>query len=291
MSILGQVQSGGVQAGQRIILAGQEKMGKTTTAMGAPNALLIPLETDNVALARYRHVPPHAVGKWSGVIALCEELRAEAMRGRIARGSTIVWDSATALERVIHQHVIETSPEAEQCRKARLPIPPQLTMELAYGGFGKAYPKANDEFARWLRYMDELSAYGGINVVLTCHVFASRVVDPAHGEFDTWDLLLHSPKNNKTYGKREMATQWADLVGFLHEPIFVMDAEKGKQLSRGMSQGQGRVLAVDRTPAWVAGNRYGLTGTIPIPPVAGWNALAHAIHGVTGGAIDVFNRA
>lgn len=291
MSILGQVQVGGRRAGQRIVIAGQEKMGKTTLAMSAPNALLIPLETDNVALSRYPHVPPAAVGKWGQVLQLCEELRAAAMGGKIGPGSTLVWDSGTALERSIHQYVIETSPEAEACRKQRMAIPAALTMETAHGGFGKAYPKANDEFVRWLRYMDELSTYGGINIVMTCHVFASRVVDPAHGEFDTWDLLLHSPKNNKTYGKREMATQWADLVGFLHEPMFVMEAEKGKSLSRGMSQGQGRVLAVDRTPAWVAGNRYGMTGTLGIPPSNGWNTLAHAIYDATGKTIDVFNRA
>src|ERR1051325_5210137 len=292
MSILGSVQNGGqFQAGQRIVIAAQEKMGKTTTAMGAPNALLAPLEPDNVALTRYRHVPPKNLPDWSSVMALCEELRQAAMRGQIGRGSTIVWDSGSALERFIHQYVIMTSPEAEACRKQRLPIPAALTMETAHGGFGKAYPKANDEFSKWTRYQDELSAYGGINIVVTCHVFASRVVDPAHGEFDTWDLLLHSPKNNKTYGKRELMTQWADMIGFLHEPMFVMDAEKGKSLSRGMSQNQGRVLAVDRTPAWVAGNRYGMTGTLPIPLQGGWNAIAHAIHGATGGMIDVYNKA
>lgn len=291
MSILGQVTTGGRRTGQRIVIAGQEKTGKTTLAMGAPNALLVPLETDNVALSRYRHVPPNAVGRWPDVIALCEELRAGAQRGQIAPGSTVVWDSATALERSIHNHVIETSPEAEAARKARVAIPSSLTMETAHGGYGKAYPKANYEFERWSRYQDELATYGGINIVVTCHVFAARVVDPSAGEFDTWDLLLHSPKNNKTYGKREFITQWADLIGFLHEPIFVMEAEKGRQLSRGMSANQGRVLAVDRTPAWVAGNRYGMTGTIPIPPQGGWNTLAHAVYNSTGGNIDLFNRA
>ena len=292
MSILGQVGQGTRKTGQRLVIAGQEKMGKTTLAMASPNPLLVPLETDNVALARYRnHVPPHLVGNWQGVIALCEELRTASQRGQLQSGSTIVWDSATALERLIHEHVIMTSPEAEGARKARQPIPPQLTMETAHGGFGKAYPKALDEFSRWLRYQDELCTYGGINIVTTCHVFASRVNDPAHGEFDTWDLLLHSPKNNKTYGKREFITQWADFIGFLHEPLFVMEADKGKSLSRGMSQGIGRVIAVDRTPQWVAGNRYGLTGTIAIPPQHGWNVLADAIYKNTGGAFDIYNRA
>jgi hypothetical protein len=96
---------------------------------------------------------------------------------------------------------------------------------------------------------------------------------------------LHSPKNQKNYGKREMVTQWADLVGFLHEPLFIT---KGQTLNQASSMNQGRVLAVDRTPGYVAGNRYGMTGTIPIPRVNGWNAVAHAIHAASG--IDIFNR-
>ena len=45
----------------------------------------------------------------------------------------------------------------------------------------------------------------------------------------------------------------------------------------------------ERTPSWVAGNRYGLTGTIAIPPNGGWNAIAHAIYQAKG--IDLYNRA
>jgi hypothetical protein len=299
MSILGQVGSNANQArGQRIVIAGQEKAGKTTLAMGAPMPLLIPLETDNVALARYprNHVPPHLVGNWQGVLALCDELRAASMAGKLQRGSSLIWDSATALERINHAEVINISPEAAKFRAAKVE-PKGLTMEIAHEGYGKAYAVANRMFEDWVRRMDELASYGGINIIVTCHVFANRVSDPSAGEYDVWDLLLHSPKNAKTYGKREYLTQWADLLGFLHEPIFVVDAEKGRQLSRGISANQGRVLAVDRSPAWVAGNRYGLSGTLQIPPPppqgppnGGWNTLAHAIHGSTGGAIDVFNR-
>jgi hypothetical protein len=67
---------------------------------------------------------------------------------------------------------------------------------------------------------------------MDAHVFAAKMIDPAFGEFDSWDLLLHSPKNNKNYGKREMLTQWADLVGFLHEPFFITKGDQIQQASR-----------------------------------------------------------
>ncbi|HEX8349643.1 MAG TPA: hypothetical protein VF598_06765, partial [Hymenobacter sp.] len=115
--------------------------------------------------------------------------------------------------------------------------------------------------------------------------FAAKVVDPAFGEYDTWDILLHSPKNQKTYGKREMLTQWADLVGFLHEPMYVTE---GKTMNKGISANQGRVLAMTRTPGWVAGNRFGVVNSIALPKDNGWNYLAQEIFQAS--AIDVFNR-
>jgi hypothetical protein len=170
-------------------------------------------------------------------------------------------------------------------------------MAEAHGGFGKAYEVANGIFQRWTRYQDELAKYGGINIIVTCHVFSSSVIDPAFGEYHTWDLELHSPKNEKTYGKRELITQWADMIGFLHEPMFVNKAKDGEKLNQATSANQGRVLAVDRKPQWVAGNRYGLEGVINIPkPPEGsqgffpdmWNEIAHRIHSANG--VDVFNR-
>lgn len=291
-SILGGVTTGVTRmSGQRIVIAGVEKMGKTTLACSAPNALLVPMEMDTVALARYRHTP--VLNSWSQVEQLCEELLAAGARGQLQPGSSVVWDSATALERFIHTSVLQEDKGYQAAYDQATGVLKQnakaVTMESALDGYGKAYSRANEKFATWMRYQDTLARDFGVNIVVTCHVFASTVKDPAHGEYDTWDLLLHSPKNAKTYGKREMITQWADLVGFLHEPMFVVKAESG-DMQRGISSGQGRALGIDRTPSWVAGNRFGLSGTLPIPPVQGWNNLAHAIYNSTGGNVDLYNR-
>lgn len=287
-SYLSRVETGVKQVGQRIVIAGVEKTGKTTLSSAAPGALLIPLEQGSAAIP----VPKlPSIDTWEAVESLCEELIAAAKAGQIPRGSSLAWDSGTALERIIHNYVLRT--DGDYIKKNGKGV----TMESAHGGYGKAYNLANELFERWTRYMDELAFHGGINIIITCHVFPSRVVDPAHGEYDTWDLLLHSPKNNKTYGKREFMTQWADMVAFMHEPMFILKAAEGANLQQGMSMNEGRVLAVDRQPAWVAGNRYGMTGVIRIPPpppgkiaVDSWNALAGAIYNATHGGIDLYNR-
>lgn len=287
MPILSQVTNGSRPTGQRIIIAGVEKVGKTTLACNAPRALLVPMEMGNASI---RTPVTPLIERWSDLMALIDELGVSCRQGRNPY-MTITFDSATALERLIHDKVIGDDPDVI---KGKLKNP---TMATAHEGYGKAFDLANGHFADFLRKCDELAIYAGINIVLTCHVFASRVVDPAFGEYDSWDLLLHSPKNLKSYGKREMATQWADMIGFLHEPLYVNKTEKGQQVIKAISANQGRMLAVDRTPGWVAGNRYGLTGTIAIPKPPdnpnqpyrdGWNTLAQSIYNAKG--IDLFNR-
>ncbi len=274
-SILSGVTTGIANSGQRIVISGVEKVGKTTLACNAPRALLVPLEIGYAAM----NVPKTPMlTSFEQVMSLIGEIKDQAQRGQF-QAQSLVFDSATALERLIHDAVLRRDPAYMQ-KNAKA-----LTMEAALGGYGKAYQFANELFDQFTKACDELAVYGGINIILTCHVFAAKVVDPAYGEYDTWDLLLHSPKNQKNYGKREMITQWADMVGFLHEPLFVT---KGENMAQATSLNRGRVLAVDRTPGYVAGNRYGVAGTVPIPPVGGWNSIAHAIYNASG--IDVFNR-
>lgn len=276
-SILSGVYSGQARAGQRIVIAGQEKVGKTTLACNAPRALLIPLE---MGFASMPNAKTPLITSWEMVGQLCEELLASARTRNFPYGS-IVWDSATALERLIHDFTLKRDPNYQK-NNAKA-----LTMEAALGGYGKAYQFANEQFAKWSNYMDQLAFSYGINIIVTCHVFPSRTIDPTSGEFDQWDLLLHSPKNNKNYGKREMITQWADMIAYLYEPYHVIINEKAT-VARAVSQNRGRVAGVDRTPYYVAGNRYGISGEIPIPAVGGWNYLVDPIYKATG--IDLYNR-
>lgn len=276
-SILSGVTSGVSRAGLRLVLAAQEKMGKTTLCAGAPGVLLVPLEVGYAGVSVSKTPMLQTLDE---VKQLLMEITALAQRGQFPY-KTLAFDSATALERMVHDAIIARDPLAGRGGKKT------ITMDSAHGGYGKAYMLANEEFNDLLKQFDQLAVYGGINIVLTCHVFASKVMDPTSGEYDSWDLLLHSPKNSKTYGKRELITQWADMIGFMYEPVFV--SENGK-ISKAVSQNKGRVLGLSRTPSYTAGNRFGMVGELPIPapPANGWNTIAQALYQASG--IDVFTR-
>jgi len=284
VTFLNQVTFGTQQIGQRIVIAGVEKSGKSTLGSNAPRCLGVPIV--DMGLDKINVATTPLITSWDDLILLFDEIKASCIKGNF-KFKTILFDTATQIEQLIHKKVIETDPKPAK----------NNTMETCHEGYGKGYSLANQYFSRFTDYCDLLAKNANINIVVTCHVFPSRVVDPAFGEYDTWDLLLHSPKNNKTFGKREMITQWADMIGFLHEPLYVQKNDKGQTLLKAMGANQGRVIGVDRTPGWVGGNRYGLTGTIPIPKPPdnpnepyrnGWNSIAHAIYSNSG--IDIYNK-
>lgn len=278
MSILNYVNHSSTPTGVRVVLAGQEKVGKTTLACSAPRVVLVPLEQ---GFSGVKVMKTPLLDSFEYVEQLLDEMIASC-KAQSFQYKTVAFDSATALERLIHERVLRSDPTwAKGNRKA-------LTMESALGGYGKAYQFANELFGTFLSKCDVLATTYGINIVLTSHVFAARLTDPTAGEYDCWDLLLHSPKNQKSYGKREMLTQWADVVGFLHEPIYITKSGDKSNFNMGVSANKGRVLAINRTPSYVAGNRYGVAGDIQVPKEGGWNYLANAIYQSSG--VDCFNR-
>lgn len=275
MSLLESITKGSKRGGIRIVLAAQEKQGKTTLCAGAPNVLLVPLE---VGFAGVNCAVAPMIRDFEHFQSVLQELTTLAQQGRCPF-RTIAMDTATALERMIHDYVLRTDPSKGK----------NATMASAHGGYGKAYDLATSIFDGVLKQLDALAVYGGINIIITCHVFSSRVSDPTAGEYDSWDLLLHSPKNSKTYGKRETLAQWADVIGFIYEPVFLVSSDKGN-MTRATSQNKGRILGLSRTPSYLAGNRFGMVGEVPLPgpPANGWNTFADTLHKACG--IDLYTR-
>lgn len=281
MSILNQRRKERARIGARIVIYGQEKMGKTTLACDAPNALLVPTE-DGFAGVDVEHVP--LLEWYEHVISLQDEILTGLADGSFDPTTTLVWDSVTAIERLMQSYTMRSDPRYD---------PADSTMNSVHGGYGKGWAVLVGHFGAFLNKLDRIRAYG-VNNVLIGHTITSSVIDPAYGEYQQHDIALYNPKSTKSTGTRELLTQWADAVFFLHEPLFVRQTERGKGdnkeivLAQGISKGVGRVLETERTPAWVAGNRYKLTGSIPIPMEGPWNYLAQAIHNSIG--IDLYKR-
>ena len=188
MGILDYVNHSSQRTGIRAVISGVEKVGKTTLACSAPRTLLVPLE-QGFASVSINKTP--MLEAFSDVLTLLDEIITKCQQKQFPY-QTLAFDSATALERLIHDAVLRSDPQFIKGNKKA------LTMEAALGGYGKAYQYANELFAQFLARCDYLAVNHAINIILTCHVFAAKVIDPTAGEYDTWDLLLHSPKNQKS---------------------------------------------------------------------------------------------
>lgn len=272
---------GQAMTGLRAIIGGVEGVGKTTLACSAPDSLLIPVESGYGVITTAR-LPQ--MTHWLHIEQAIKEITEAAETGKLPY-KTIVYDTGTALEKLLHGFVIEKDTNWSQGN------PKGVTMESALGGYGKAYVLAGTLFDEFLRKLDNLAVYYGVNIIITCHIFAARVVNPEVGEYDCWDLQLHAPKNQKTFGKRESLTQWADLIGIMHGDFTIRKNEKGETLRMGIDKGttdDQRIMEVNRTPAYVAKNRFNMTGDVMIPRVGGWNYLAKAIYDASGR--DFWNR-
>ena len=261
--------------GIRIVIAGQEKIGKTTLSCLAPNPLLIPLEIGYGGVTVDR-LP--MIKSYQELLSIVTEI-GQKLGSSDFPYSSVIFDSGTAIERLIHHRVLSLDPAyGKNTKKA-------ITMETALGGYGSAYSLASDIFSKFLKSCDDLAVYGKLNIIITCHVFPNKIIDPNSGTYDYWDLQMHSPKNQKNYGKRELISQWADIIGFLYEPIYI---NKTDNLSKGIDSGKGRVLGVSRTPSYVAGNRFAMTDEISIPLKNGWNHLANAVYASSG--VNIFSK-
>ena len=275
MSILSTINNHSAAEGMRIVIAGNEKVGKTTLTADAPNALLVPLEVGYRGI----NIPrTKMIENYTEASQLLDEIIVTAKAGQFPYTS-IIFDSCTALERLINDSIVQADPSYSQGNIK------SVTIDSALGGYGKAHTFANELFSSFLHKCDQLAVYGGINIIMTCHVFAATLIDPINGQYESWDLLLHSPKNQKTYGKREILTQWADIIGFLYEPVLITQIG---DVRTAVSQNKGRILGLARTPSYIAGNRFGIEGEIPIPKENGWNYLAQSIYQASG--LDIYKR-
>ena len=268
-------QAAQIKPGIRMVVYAQEKMGKTTFATAAPDAVLIPLEqgyadvdTSKVLVAPMVKTLPELYAQLQDIYKRCAD-------GTFPKKS-VVFDSVTALERIIYASITEA--EAD---------PKHKTMNAAMGGYGKAYDYAMGLFTGILDGLDHIVTYHGINVIFTAHAFSAKHIDPSAGEFDIWDILLHSPKNSKTYGFREVFTQWVDICGFMHDNIIATE-QNGIQAAAKV--GEERAMSLTRAPAYVAGNRFKMTGDLVIPLEGGWNVFANALYAATNERINVYNH-
>lgn len=233
----------------RIVVHGAEKVGKSTFFAGAPGVVFIQTE-DGLSGIDATAFPLSQ--SFEDVLGAVNALLTEDHEF-----ATVCIDSADWLERLIHDRV---------CRDYQV-----NTIEKAAGGYGKGYLEANNYWRQLLGLLDRLNAEKGMIVGLICHSQIAQVSDPEHEPYDTYRMKLHNPKSGQ--GAMALLNEWADVIGFANKKVLSVQSKADENRFRGKTTHE-RLLHLEGTPAYLAGNRYGLPPTIPLS----WAAFQEAFN-------------
>jgi len=226
----------------KIVIAGPNKIGKTTFASQAPNAVGILTEDGADAVD-------------ASAFPLCKSLQdvygaiGTLIKDEHAFESVFI-DSLDWLEPLVHQHVCAANKWAN----------------IEAAGYGKGYIAAAEEWRVLLSGLDALRAERNMAIILIGHDKIKRYESPLTEGYDQFTLKLHDRAS-------ALVQEWADVIGWANHRIVTTqsDAGYGNKETKARTTGE-RILHVEPHPAHMGGNRFSLKN-MPLS----WDAFAAAL--------------
>jgi len=244
MSMLESIKSGRENKPPRIMVYGQEGVGKSTFGASAPGAIFVQTE-DGLGEIDCCKFP--LAQNFGDVVAALTALRDEDHNFR-----TVVIDSLDWLERLIFDEV---------CKEFGV-----RSIEKADGGYGKGYVDALVHWRKVLSLLDDLRNQRGIMVILVAHAKVERFEDPENMAYDRYAPRLHKHAAS-------LISEWVDAVMFAMKRMRVSKDGDARAIASPIgADGGERILRTNGSPACVAKNRFGLPNEIPLQ----WDAFLHA---------------
>lgn len=220
----------------RVLLYGQEGVGKSTFAASAPAPIFLGAEDGTAQLDVVRFPTPES---WNEVLEAVATLTNEQHKFQ-----TLVVDTLDWVEPLLWAHMI---------RRDRNPKNDLKTIE-DYG-YGKGYNAALDDWRVLLAALERLRKAKGMHVVLLAHSWIKSFKNPEGDDFDRYELKL----NAKAAG---LWKEWADDVLFARFEILAHKDTQTRRV-RGVSTGA-RLIHTERTAAYDAKNRHSLPEELPL---------------------------
>lgn len=251
---LSDIQHGIVDRPSRIILAGVEKIGKSTFASQAPSPIFLPIRgeegIDALNVSRFPVCSSFAeVMDSLGVLA-----------SEKTEFKTIVIDSVSTLESLIWD---------QTCKDSGVD-----GIEKVGGGYGKGYIEAVKCWRELMSALDYLRDKG-IGSILIAHVAVKSFSDPAGENYDTWELDI----NKKAVSA---LLRWSDAILFANCKVYTKTTQEGmKTAKKGILKNE-RVLFTQKRPAHPGGGR-GIFGQLPYEIDLSYAAWQAAINEAKGG--------
>lgn len=247
------IQKGKQSRPQRLVIYGQEGVGKTTLSAKLPAPLVLDTEcgSGQIEVDRVQITDLDALRSAMG------EIIKRQREGRLGY-RTIVLDTADRVWGMCAEAV---------CRENNW-------TSIEQPGYGKGMKMATERFELCISTLDRLIDEG-LYVVCVCHSKVETVSPPDKAEYSAYQLKVSAP-GKQSEEAAAWIKQWADAVIFCQFDT-VVNAESGKACA------QRRVMRTSHGPCWEAKNRYGMRETLPMDD-GGIQELVAAVYGkVQGG--------
>lgn len=226
----------------KIVLAGPGKIGKTTFAASAPNAIGILTEDGADAVDASAFPLCSSMGEvYEAIGTLLNEDHPY---------ESVFLDSLDWLEPLLHAHV------CAQNKWDGIEAP----------GYGKGYVAAAEEWRTLLSGLEALRTQKNMAVILIAHDKIKRFESPLHDGYDQYVLKLHDRAS-------ALVMEWADVIGWANYRVTTREANAGfgNKEVKARTTGE-RILHVEPHPAHMGGNRFGLKN-MPLD----WDAFSAAL--------------
>ncbi len=252
----------GIQTGSglKVVIYGQEGVGKSTLAASFPGAVFIDCE-GSTSRMNVRRLPKPT--SWQMFTDEFEYILANAA----AKGyKTVIVDTFDWAERLALDAL---------CAEYKV-------SGIEGMNYGKGWEFEKEMIGRFLDRTDRLIA-AGINIVLLCHAITRKATLPEEmEEFDHWELKLGNKTTNKI---APLLKEWSDMTLFLafRTNVEAVD-DKGKKHKATSCQ---RVMYTTKTAWWDAKNRFGLPDRLPLA----WESIAQVFTPAASHFIDTVQPA
>jgi hypothetical protein len=216
------------------------KIGKSTLASCAPDALLIPTE-DRVS---------HIDCQKTEVIQSMDELLS--IFAYLEKGTpfrSVVIDTLDWLEPILHEYI---------CKKKGFKngLNDDKDANVNYGRGMRIH--AVEGWKAFLQECDNLREKANMNIILLAHSSIEKINPPDSSAYEVYSFKLDKHAS-------AVVEEWCDVIAFYSREIAVTkeDVGFGQKKGKALNFENKRVLNMQATsPAWVSGNSYGLEDCI-----------------------------
>lgn len=226
----------------KVVLYGQEKVGKSSFAANAPSPIFIDTEKGTHYIDCFR-LEPDNYADFGNCI--------ESIVNQEHDFKTLIIDSVDWLENMIFEKVAEEE-KVDHIEKI---------------GYGRGYKIATKKWRQLLLNLDYIWDSMGMNIILIGHTKVKTFKNPAGDDYDRYAVKLREDAE-------ALINEWAECIMFADKVVMTEKVNEafGKSENKAKQSPEKRVLYTGGNPSIVCGNRYNLPRTIPLD----WDAFYKA---------------